>query len=92
MEKFTELKLKLFLIDMFRIIIWRDIDFVYSCTVVVSTEVVYLFPSCTQFDTGRWPSSINCSFIHSFFLPPPPLPFLCVCVPVSFGISVGYTD
>ena len=29
---------------------------------------LHYFPDCSQFDTGRWPSSINHSFVRSFSL------------------------
>ena len=58
---------------------------------------ITLLPSCSQFDTSRWPCSLNHSFVHSFSLcPQPPTPSvfsvsfrhsLCICL--VFFMFVG---
>ena len=41
-------------------------QYVYGKILILCIYVLHYFPDCSQFDTGRWPSSINHSFVRSF--------------------------
>ena len=60
--------------------------------------VLHYFPDCSQFDTGRWPSSVNHSFVRSFVLSSPPphthtlsLSFALSLLSASFSLA-GNSD
>ena len=41
---------------------------VYGLILILCIHVLHYFPDCSQFDTGRWPSSVNHSFVRSFVM------------------------
>ena len=44
-------------------------QYVYGQILILCIHVLHYFPDCSQFDAGRWPSSVNHSFVLSLSLP-----------------------
>ena len=57
-------------------------QYVYGQTLILCIHVLHYFPDCSQFDTGRWPSSVNHSFVRSFVM--------SVCQSLSLSLLPSY--
>ena len=58
---------------------------------ILCIPVLHYFPSCSQFDTGKWPCSINHSFFRSFSLSVCFCLCLSVCLSASLSLSLTHT-